>query len=185
MVYTLRFFSSKCSLFHNSNVFVSCIVHILLYTGCAKIKKKDGAKRWKRLEDVLVNNIYNFNFILLKGVTVIFKQSKASNYNVIWTLNIFIWQQLTKAQPRLKKQVLNTQTTSTRKCKCKTKHHLHKEVQVQDQASPAQGGASARPSITSTRKCKCKTKHHLHKEVQVQDQASPPQEIKNALFFSL
>jgi len=40
MVYNLRFiFSSKCSLFHNSNVFVSCIIHIL-YTGCAKIKKK-------------------------------------------------------------------------------------------------------------------------------------------------
>ena len=38
MVYTLLFFSSKCSLFHNSNVFGSCIIHIL-YTGCAKIKK--------------------------------------------------------------------------------------------------------------------------------------------------
>ena len=39
MVYTLHFFSSKCSLFHNSSVFGSCIIHIL-YTGCAKIKKK-------------------------------------------------------------------------------------------------------------------------------------------------
>ena len=29
MVYTLRFYSSKCSLFHNSNIFVSCIIHIL------------------------------------------------------------------------------------------------------------------------------------------------------------
>ena len=30
MVYTLRFFkSSKCSLFHNSNVFGSCIIHVL------------------------------------------------------------------------------------------------------------------------------------------------------------
>jgi len=38
MVYTLRFSSSKCSLFHNSNVFGSCIIRIL-YTGCAKIKK--------------------------------------------------------------------------------------------------------------------------------------------------
>jgi len=39
MVYTLRFFfSSKCSLFHNCNVFGSCVIHIL-YTGCAKIKK--------------------------------------------------------------------------------------------------------------------------------------------------
>ena len=33
------FFSSKCSLFHNANLFRSCIIHIL-YTGCAKIKKK-------------------------------------------------------------------------------------------------------------------------------------------------
>ena len=37
------FFSSKCSLFHNSNIFGSCIIHIL-YTGCAKIKKNSGAK---------------------------------------------------------------------------------------------------------------------------------------------
>ena len=45
MVYTLLFFSSKYSLFHNSNVFGSCIIHIL-YTGCAKIKKNNsGAKR--------------------------------------------------------------------------------------------------------------------------------------------
>ena len=33
------FFLSKCSLCHNSNLFGSCIIHIL-YTGCAKIKKK-------------------------------------------------------------------------------------------------------------------------------------------------
>jgi hypothetical protein len=38
MVYTLLFSSSKCSLFHNSNVFGSCIIHIL-YTECAKILK--------------------------------------------------------------------------------------------------------------------------------------------------
>ena len=39
MVHTLRFFfSSKCSLFHNSNVFGSCIIHIL-YTGVLKLKK--------------------------------------------------------------------------------------------------------------------------------------------------
>jgi len=35
-IYSPVFFSSKCSLFHNSNVFGSCIIHIL-YTGCAKI----------------------------------------------------------------------------------------------------------------------------------------------------
>jgi len=33
------FFSSKCSLFRNANLFGSCVIHIL-YTGCAKIKKK-------------------------------------------------------------------------------------------------------------------------------------------------
>ena len=38
MVYTLRYFLFKCSLFHNSNVFGSCVIQIL-YTGCAKIKK--------------------------------------------------------------------------------------------------------------------------------------------------
>jgi len=44
MVYTLRFFSLKCSLFRNSNLFGSCIIHIL-YTECAKIKKNNsGAK---------------------------------------------------------------------------------------------------------------------------------------------
>ena len=44
MVYTLLFFSLKCNLFHNSNLFGSCIIHIL-YTECAKIKKNNsGAK---------------------------------------------------------------------------------------------------------------------------------------------
>ena len=33
------FFSSKCCLFHNSNVFGSCVIHIL-YTGVLKLKKK-------------------------------------------------------------------------------------------------------------------------------------------------
>ena len=52
MVYTLRLFSSKCSLFHNSNIFGSCVIHIL-YTGCAKIKKNSsGAKRLS--EDALL-----------------------------------------------------------------------------------------------------------------------------------
>ena len=44
MLYTVRFFSSKCSLFHNAKLFGSCIIHIL-YTECAKIKKNNfGAK---------------------------------------------------------------------------------------------------------------------------------------------
>ena len=49
MLYTLRFFSSKCSLFHNANLYGSCIIHIL-YTGCAEIKKKySGAKGLRQL----------------------------------------------------------------------------------------------------------------------------------------
>ena len=44
-IYSPFFSSSKCSLSHNSNVFGSCIIHIL-YTECAKIKKNNsGAKR--------------------------------------------------------------------------------------------------------------------------------------------
>jgi hypothetical protein len=57
MVYTLHFFSSKCSLFHNSSVFGSCIIHIL-YTVCAKIKKNhSGAKRLKYYLSLLCDEI--------------------------------------------------------------------------------------------------------------------------------
>ena len=38
-LYSPFFLSSKCSLFHYANLFGSCTIHIL-YTGCAKIKKK-------------------------------------------------------------------------------------------------------------------------------------------------
>ena len=38
MVYNLLFLPSKCRLFHNSNVFGSCIIRIL-YTGVLKLKK--------------------------------------------------------------------------------------------------------------------------------------------------
>ena len=58
MVYTLRFlFSSKCSVFHNSNVFGPCVIHILC-TECAKIKKKNnsGAKR-------LIRNANNYMYM--------------------------------------------------------------------------------------------------------------------------
>jgi len=65
MVYSLHFFSSKCSLFHNSNVFGSCIIHIL-YTGCAKIKKNNsGAKRLTYIyitDTVLTNIIIIFSY---------------------------------------------------------------------------------------------------------------------------
>jgi len=56
------FFSSKCSFFHNSNVFGSCIIHIL-YTGCAKIKKNNsGAKRLNSLKRTQVCQVH---FLLL------------------------------------------------------------------------------------------------------------------------
>jgi len=61
MVYNLSFFSSNCSLFHNSNVFGSCIIHIL-YTGRAKIKKNNsGAKRLKA--ELILNQLTRFNKI--------------------------------------------------------------------------------------------------------------------------
>ena len=41
-LYSPVFFSSKCSLFRNANLFGSCIIHIL-YTGCAEIKKKNNS----------------------------------------------------------------------------------------------------------------------------------------------
>jgi len=44
-IYSPFFSLPKYSLFHNSNIFSSCIIHIL-YTGCAKIKKSNsGTKR--------------------------------------------------------------------------------------------------------------------------------------------
>ena len=47
-LYSPFFFSSKCILFHNANLFGSCIIHIL-YTGCAKIKKKFRRQRVNQL----------------------------------------------------------------------------------------------------------------------------------------
>ena len=48
-IYSPFFSSSKCSLFHNSNVFGSCIIHIL-YAVCAEIKKNNSKRlrtsRW-------------------------------------------------------------------------------------------------------------------------------------------
>ena len=49
-------FSSKCSLFHNSNIFGSCFIHIL-YTGCAKFgKNNSGDKGFKT--KVNLNYVY-------------------------------------------------------------------------------------------------------------------------------
>jgi len=47
MLHTLLFFSPKCRLFHNSTFFGSCVIHIL-YTECAKIKKKKSSAKGLR-----------------------------------------------------------------------------------------------------------------------------------------
>ena len=60
MVYTLRFFSLKCSLFHNYNLLGSCIIHIL-YTECAKIKKKSGAKGLTQVSEEFAAFIFRVN----------------------------------------------------------------------------------------------------------------------------
>jgi len=63
MLYTLRFFSSKCSLFHNANLFGFCITHIL-YIGCAKIKKNNsGAKRLKNSKFFLKHAVYYRKYV--------------------------------------------------------------------------------------------------------------------------
>ena len=56
-IYSPFFFSSKCNLFHNSNIFGSYFIHIL-YTECAKIlKNNSGAKR-------LMRSWYYFTFLV-------------------------------------------------------------------------------------------------------------------------
>jgi hypothetical protein len=65
MVYTVRFFSSKCILFHNSNAFGSCIIQIL-YTGCDKIKKNNSGA--KRLKGTTTNRLMGFERKILKKI---------------------------------------------------------------------------------------------------------------------
>ena len=57
-IYSPYFFFQKCGLFHNSNVFGFCIIHIL-YTGCAKIKKIiPGAKSLLKNQDLWLNYVF-------------------------------------------------------------------------------------------------------------------------------
>ena len=57
-LYSPFFSSSKCSLFHNANLFGSCIIHIL-YTGCAKIKKNNsGAKGIRNRTNVTSSKVH-------------------------------------------------------------------------------------------------------------------------------
>ena len=79
MVYTLRFFSSKCSLFHNSNVFGSCIIHIL-YTECAKIKKNNSCA--KRLTNLMHKILFYNKFIICLYMFYMFRALCAHHQEV-------------------------------------------------------------------------------------------------------
>ena len=59
------FSSSKCSLFHNSIVFGSCVIHVL-YTECAKTKKNNSGS--KRLNSALDDGVYSPCFPLQNAV---------------------------------------------------------------------------------------------------------------------
>jgi len=57
MVFNVRISSSKYNLFHKTNLFCSCIIHIL-YIGCAKIKKNiSGAKRLMTLYSTVSQSV--------------------------------------------------------------------------------------------------------------------------------
>ena len=85
-LYSQFFFSSKCSLFHNANLFGSCIIHIL-YTECAKIKKKynSGAKELRNpcIERTLPEqrNIENGTFPIYLLLTYSMVQSPSWDAN--------------------------------------------------------------------------------------------------------
>ena len=64
-IFSPFFTSSKCSLFHNSNVFGSCIIHIL-YTGCAKIKKNNFSTKRLIRNMQPVNLIENESYVRLE-----------------------------------------------------------------------------------------------------------------------
>jgi hypothetical protein len=78
MVYTLRFLSSsKYSLFHNSNVFGSCVIHIL-YTGCAKIRKNNSGVKSLNRKVILTSCRYSLYFINIQTKKKIYLLNKFS-----------------------------------------------------------------------------------------------------------
>jgi len=91
-IYSPFFFSSKCSLFHNSNVFGLCFIHIL-YTGCAKIyKNNSGAKRLinsyvliRHRNILTIGNPIFFFLILICALNKIF---------FFWRRQHFKWQKI-------------------------------------------------------------------------------------------
>ena len=67
MICASFFFSSKCSFFHNSNVFGSCIIHIL-YTGVLKIKNIYYSAKRLNIVTVVYLQLRNTNVGLARAV---------------------------------------------------------------------------------------------------------------------
>jgi len=91
MVYILRFFLFiKCSLFHNSNLFGSCLIHIL-YTRCAKIKKKNnsGAKMLIlfNIQILLYPSSFKVRLMFILHVWLVNIQEWASEEVKYWAMN--------------------------------------------------------------------------------------------------
>jgi hypothetical protein len=88
MVYTFHFSSSKCSLFHNSNVFCSCIIHIL-YTGCAKIKKNNSDAR-RLIHKFLFYNKFIIRLYMFRALCAHHQEVKIVLYS-IWYHHTCRW----------------------------------------------------------------------------------------------
>ena len=80
---------SKCSLFHNSIIFGSCIIHIL-YTGCAKIKKNFSPKRLKILS-VLKYNPWNSQHYTKCHLHFLSFVGSATVHVLIQRINLDFW----------------------------------------------------------------------------------------------
>jgi hypothetical protein len=64
VLHNLRFFSSKCRLFHNATLFGSCFIHIL-NTGCAQIWKKNFRRqRVKKLQILHFTSQYMLSLLM-------------------------------------------------------------------------------------------------------------------------
>ena len=72
-IYSQFCFSSRCSLFHNSNVFGSCIIHIL-YTGVLKLKKKFRLQK--------VNHV--FRYTVMSGEQLLLLSTLCAGELVRW-----------------------------------------------------------------------------------------------------
>ena len=74
-IYSPFFFSSKCSLFHNSNLFGFCIIHIL-YTVCAKIKKIIPAPKglWTAVSYLVCTILFKCSFTSSGIYQTVYKQ---------------------------------------------------------------------------------------------------------------